>query len=110
MAAPLAFREARPHLWQMKRKSTADLAGKVGARIRHTFRRENLPRNRAVRIFLGALLSLGGVAGIVLPVLGLWMLPLGIGVLSVDIPAVRRLARKAKVKWGNMRGRRAARA
>lgn len=75
--------------------------------MRGAFRRENLPRNRAVRIGLGVLLSVGGVAGIVLPVLGLWMLPLGITVLSVDIPGVRRVARKVKVKWGHARGKRA---
>lgn len=74
------------------------------------FRRENLPRNPAVRITLGALLSIGGIAGIILPVLGLWMLPLGIAVLSVDIPPVRRFARKVKVKWSNWRGRKTARA
>ncbi len=85
-------------------------AEKAAAKIRGMLRRENLPRNRALRIGLGGLLSIGGVAGVVLPVLGLWMLPLGIAVLSVDIPVVRRVARKVKVKWGNRRGRKAARA
>lgn len=83
---------------------------KIVAKIKHAFRRENLPRSKPVRITLGVLLSLGGIAGIILPVLGLWMLPLGIAVLSVDIPVVRRIARKVKVKWGQMRGRKAARA
>lgn len=94
------------------RKASAQksLPQKVIGKIRHAFRRENLPRNRGVRISLGVLLSLGGVAGAVLPILGVWMLPLGIAVLSVDIPGVRRFARKVKVKWGNLRGRKTARA
>ncbi len=83
---------------------------KITSRIRHAFRRENLPRNRAARIALGSALAVGGVAGAILPVLGIWMLPLGIAVLSVDIPGVRRFVRKTKVKWGNVRGRKTARA
>jgi hypothetical protein len=35
-----------------------------------------------------------------LPVLGLWMLPLGLLVLSIDIPAVRRLRRRIEIWWG----------
>ena len=45
--------------------------------------------------------------GVFLPIQGFWMLPLGIAVLSVDSPAVRRFARKAKVKYGNAVGKRA---
>lgn len=73
------------------------------AKVRHLFRRENLPRSRAARVTLGVALSVGGITGVVLPVLGLWMLPLGIAVLSVDSHVVRRFARKAKVKWGRAR-------
>lgn len=89
---------------------TKILVEKVTAKIRRMFRRENLPRSPALRITIGVLLSIGGVAGVILPVLGLWMLPLGIAVLSVDIPVVRRFARKVKVKWSDWRGRKAARA
>ncbi len=94
----------------MKARAPTFAAGKISGRIRRAFRRENLPRNRAARVTLGVLLSLGGIAGAVLPVLGVWMLPLGIAVLSADSPGVRRFARKAKVKWGNLRRRKAARA
>src|SRR4051812_39054776 len=77
------------------------------AKVRHAFRRENLPKSKVARVSLGVALTIGGITGVVLPVLGVWMLPLGIAVLSVDIPAVRRFARKAKVKWANARGKRA---
>jgi hypothetical protein len=42
-----------------------------------------------VRIPLALLLILGGIFSF-LPILGLWMLPLGLLVLAVDIPPLRR--------------------
>lgn len=47
------------------------------------------PRLHIVRIPLAILLILGGVFSF-LPVLGIWMLPLGLLVLAVDIPPLRR--------------------
>jgi hypothetical protein len=47
------------------------------------------PRLHIVRIPLAILLLLGGVFSF-LPVLGIWMLPLGLLVLAVDIPPMRR--------------------
>jgi len=41
-----------------------------------------------IRIPLGVLLVLGGIFSI-LPVLGIWMLPLGLLLLAVDVPALR---------------------
>jgi hypothetical protein len=40
-----------------------------------------------------------------LPVLGFWMLPLGLALLSVDLPSVRRRRRKLSVWWGRRNGR-----
>lgn len=59
------------------------------------------PSARWVRIPMGALLILGGVFSI-LPVLGLWMLPLGLLLLAQDIPFLRRPIRKALV-WAEKR-------
>ncbi len=42
-----------------------------------------------VRIALGVLLILGGLLGI-LPILGFWMIPLGLLVLSLDFRWARR--------------------
>jgi hypothetical protein len=47
------------------------------------------PRLHLVRIPLAIVLVLGGVFSF-LPVLGIWMLPLGLLVLAVDIPPLRR--------------------
>ena len=60
-----------------------------------------LPRSRPLRIALGALLMLCGVLGF-LPVLGFWMIPLGLAVLSYDWPPARRAARKARVWLGRL--------
>jgi purine-cytosine permease-like protein len=61
--------------------------------------RINLPRNRIVRTLLGIVLIIGGVFGF-LPVLGFWMVPLGVVVLSIDFPVVRRFRRATTVKLG----------
>lgn len=46
------------------------------------------PSSRWVRIPSGALLIVGGVFSF-LPVLGIWMLPLGLALLAEDVPALR---------------------
>jgi hypothetical protein len=61
-----------------------------------------LPRSRAVRIGLGVALVLGGLVGF-LPILGFWMIPLGIIVLSIDLAIARRLRRRTVVWWGRRR-------
>ena len=47
------------------------------------------PEARWARIPAGVLLVLGGLAGM-LPVLGFWMLPLGLILIGEDVPLVRR--------------------
>lgn len=64
--------------------------------------RFTLPGSPAVRIGIGILLVICGLIGF-LPILGFWMVPLGLLILSVDIPAVRRFRRKMEVKWGRWR-------
>ena len=56
------------------------------------------PRSRAGRITTGSLLIGGGLLGF-LPVVGFWMLPLGLLILSEDVPAVRRKRRRLAVWW-----------
>jgi hypothetical protein len=58
-----------------------------------------MPGTRKQRFFLGAGLCLGGLVGF-LPIVGFWMLPLGLVVLSVDMPAVRRFRRRLEIRWG----------
>jgi UPF0716 family protein affecting phage T7 exclusion len=56
-----------------------------------------LPRHPSLRIALGVGLIFGGVLGF-LPVLGFWMIPLGLLVLSLDLPLVRRWRRSFVVR------------
>jgi hypothetical protein len=60
-----------------------------------------LPRSRILRILIGVLLVIGGLLAF-LPILGFWMIPLGLLVLSVDIPRVRRWRRRFAV-WFHRR-------
>ncbi len=59
------------------------------------------PSSRWVRIPAGFALILGGIFSI-LPVLGLWMLPLGLLLLAQDLPFLRRPMRRALL-WGERR-------
>jgi hypothetical protein len=72
------------------------------AQIRLGKYRIPLPRSRAARIALGIALLAGGML-FFLPVLGLWMLPLGLIVLSGEFAAVRRWRRKVALWWGRRR-------
>lgn len=45
------------------------------------------------RTLLGVVLMVGGVFGF-LPILGFWMIPLGIAVILLDVAVVRRWARR----------------
>ena len=52
------------------------------------------PESRWARIPAGAALILGGFLA-VLPVLGLWMLPLGVILIAEDLPILRRVVTRA---------------
>ncbi len=62
-------------------------------------RRVPVPGNIFLRVVLGLVMVVGGFLGF-LPVLGFWMLPLGLLILSVDFPPVRRFRRNATVRAG----------
>jgi hypothetical protein len=66
------------------------------ASIKFGNNRVALPANRILRIGIGIGLVLLGLVGF-LPVLGFWMVPLGLLVLSVDIAIVRRWRRRFSV-------------
>ncbi len=59
-----------------------------------------------LRTSAGVLLIIMGLLGF-LPVLGFWMIPLGVILLSVDFRWMRRLRRRAEAWWGNLRKRKA---
>lgn len=63
---------------------------------KHTIR---LPHSKLHRRLMGWGLVVGGLLGF-LPILGFWMIPLGLVVLSVDSPRMRRVRRRLAVRWG----------
>ncbi len=70
--------------------------------------RLKLPESRWLRTLIGVLLVFGGLLGF-LPVLGFWMVPLGLLVLSHDSHFVRRQRRRLAVWWATRKARRDAR-
>lgn len=58
-----------------------------------------LPRSKALRLLVGIAFVLGGIVGF-LPVVGFWMIPIGLLILSNDIPRVRRWRRRLEVRFG----------
>ncbi len=65
---------------------TERLLPRFGARLLEFLRR---PSARIIRIPLGILLVIGGILSF-LPVLGIWMLPLGLILLAIDLPILQR--------------------
>lgn len=67
------------------------------------------PGARWVRLPAGALLIIAGIFSI-LPILGLWMLPLGLLLLAQDLPFLRRPMRRALLwierRWIRRKARR----
>ncbi|UUP19297.1 hypothetical protein [Nitratireductor thuwali] len=63
-----------------------------------------IPRSRAARLASGVALTVLGVFGF-LPVLGFWMVPFGLLILSYDLPAIRRMRRKLELWWMRRRQR-----
>ena len=86
----------------------ARLTRKLPARLARALDWLREPSRRLVRIAAALLFILGGVFSI-LPVLGLWMLPVGLALLSEDIPGLKvpleRSARWITRTWARMRGR-----
>ena len=72
------------------------------ARVRLGNKEFKAPGTPLTRTIAGIALIIGGILGF-LPILGFWMLPLGVLILSVDFHPVRRFRRKVEVRWGRWR-------
>ncbi len=77
--------------------------------LARTFAALRTRRATLIRVPLAILLIIGGIFSI-LPVLGLWMLPLGLLLLAIDLPALRgplsALIVRFRRWWANRRKRR----
>jgi hypothetical protein len=70
------------------------LVGRLPPRLADTTAYLLKPSSRWARLPAGALLIAGGVLSF-LPVLGVWMLPLGLALLAEDVPGLR--AQRSKI-------------
>ena len=77
--------------WQLER-----LIQRLPKRLQSAVRRLRRPSARWVRLPAGLLLILGSLFSI-LPILGLWMLPLGLMLLAEDFKPLRRLTDRALI-------------
>lgn len=66
-----------------------------------------MPQSRAARIAIGVALVILGLFGF-LPILGFWMIPLGLLVLSYELASVRRWRRRFIVWWQRRKARKGA--
>jgi purine-cytosine permease-like protein len=64
-----------------------------------------VPRHRPLRVLLGIALVVGGILGF-LPVLGYWMVPVGLAILAIDFAFARRLKRLTTIRLGKSLQRR----
>ena len=75
----------------------AELINRLPRRIRSTVRFLRKPSRRWLRIPAGLLLTVGGVLWF-LPIAGLWMLPIGLTLLTDDVQPLRSL-RSRTLDW-----------
>ena len=84
--------------WQLERELPESVARAL-ERLRH-------PHARWIRLPVGALLVIGGVFSF-LPVLGIWMLPLGLLLIALDVPVLRKPVGRFTIwsaqKWAALR-------
>lgn len=85
------------------------IAARLPERMGRMLRWLRAPSSRWFRIPAGLLLILGGVVGF-LPVLGFWMVPIGVLLLAQDLPVLRRPTLTAlswiERQWDRWRARR----
>ncbi len=58
-----------------------------------------VPAHPFLRALLGIAFVIGGIFSF-LPILGIWMLPLGLIILSIDSALIRRFRRKSTIRLG----------
>lgn len=72
--------------------------------VHRHFQQLKTTKRHRLRKTVGVLLVVGGLLGF-LPVLGYWMLPLGLALLAVDYPMVRRFNQRWFDWWMRRRKR-----
>lgn len=95
--SPLGARSGYRDGWGHPDRRLDRLIGHLPAKTQPKIRWLLRPHQRWLRIPAGFLLVLGGLLSI-LPILGIWMLPLGLALLAEDVGPLRR-ARSRVLDW-----------
>ncbi len=99
--------DAQPHA-VLDERPLERLLGAMPAFAQRWFAWLRRPEAKWVRLPVGVLMILGGFAGF-LPILGFWMVPVGLVLLGEDIPPVKRFTLRALAAvqgwWDRRRGR-----
>lgn len=85
---PWAQLEVRTHRMSGDDWRLDALIDRLPKRLRDTVRALRQPSGRWLRIPAGLLLIAGGILAF-LPILGIWMIPLGLALLADDVPLLR---------------------
>ncbi|MBI3127162.1 MAG: hypothetical protein HYZ11_06130 [Candidatus Tectomicrobia bacterium] len=85
------------------RQSRSGESGPAGG-LRRGFEWLKKPSLFWLRVPLGLLLTISGFAGF-LPIVGFWMIPLGLSLLAVDFPPAKRLMERLNRLGGRLRGK-----
>jgi hypothetical protein len=72
------------------REAFLNLENEVPGSVARQIRNLRHPASRWARVPIGLLFVLGGLLAPLIPVLGVWMLPLGLLLLAYDVPILRR--------------------
>jgi hypothetical protein len=90
------------------RQAFRHLEHEVPGKVARVLRNLRHPQAKWIRMPVGILFVLGGIFSI-LPVLGLWMLPLGLLLMAYDIPLLRKPVGHFTIwairKWASLRQR-----
>ncbi len=104
-SAPLHPETVRPQDWDAR---VDRLTAKLPDALRRGLDWLREPSRLWLRIGAAILLILGGIFSI-LPVLGLWMLPLGLALLAQDVPGLKvpleKSARWIEATWARLKER-----
>ncbi len=92
------------------RRAFRSLEQEVPDSVARQIRNLRHPDARRIRIPIGLVLMAGGAFSF-LPVLGIWMLPLGLLLIANDVPVLRKPVGRSTIwavgKWADFRRRRA---
>ena len=91
------FLQAADEIERHRERRLELLIRRLPARLQDMVRWLRRPQARWLRLPAGLFFILGGLLAI-LPVFGLWMLPLGVVLLAEDIPPLRRWTGR-KLEW-----------